>query len=594
MWPFSSPYPEIPLHRIDNTEFDYIIIGGGTAGCCLASRLSENLHVSVLLLERGPLADTWASRVPLMSADIYRQGALAAIWPISPMINAHNRVVHAVIGEGLGGGSRINSIVYTRGIADYNKWKDMGHSDWGYDEVEPFFMKSETAISHRTSRFRGNIGPLLTRTFTELPFTVLKHVNEAAKSIGIPEVRDVNSPDAPIICCANMDVAIDPKMRRHSTFRAFLPKEVAVARNNNLKICTEAVVTRIDTELDASSKLRATSVQFQDAKPSSPARTYKARAKKEIILCAGAIANPQILMLSGIGPSDHLREHSIKIAKDLPGVGSYLKDHMALPIAFETPLDDSLHVLRRKPLRAIKELLNYLIFGCGLFVTPFLQSSIFVRSSLLNSNFEVVISDPSQQNARLPENIPDIEIMPIANRCIEGPSHETMDMIGVFSFLAALVKPKSSGTVRLASTDPHARAIIELGYLTDPEDNLVLRKAVRFSLRLAEQVVSQGYPLKPFTVPASNSDADIDEFIRQYIRTTYHYTSTCRMAPEKDPRPGVVDDELRVHGISGLRIADTSIFPDIVATHTMAPAVMVAEKCATYIKKSLVYEVDNA
>ncbi len=250
---------------------------------------------------------------------------------------------------------------------------------------------------------------------------------------------------------------------------------------------------------------------------------------------------------------------------------------------YQVPLDDSLHVLKNKPIRAISELLRYLITGKGLFSVPFMQWSIFVQSSLLNDDSEIVASDPSTLDPTLPTNTPDIEVMPVPHRCTEGEKGD-WDDIGVFSLLTCLVKPKSVGTVRLAYTDPRERALIDLGYLSNNDDILVLRKAVRLALRLAKQMQTQGYPLQELKVPASDSDDDVDEYIRSNIRTSYHYSSTCRMAAENDDRPGVVDDDLKVHGIKGLRICDTSIFPEIVSTHTMAPVVMIAEKCADLIK----------
>lgn len=292
---------------------------------------------------------------------------------------------------------------------------------------------------------------------------------------------------------------------------------------------------------------------------------------------------------------------NVKVIKDMPGVGSYLvcesiqltkplidesskRDHAAVPISFEIPMNDSMHLLRNRPLRAAWEFIRYLTTGNSLFIIPFLQSTIFVRSALLNSNMEIVADNPTLLDPRIPANLPDIEIMPIAHRCNDRIKDE-IDPLGVFTFLSCLLQPKSWGTVRLVTTDPQQRAAVELGFLNDPEDTATLRTAIRLALRLAEQMRALGYAMKDLRVPASGSDEDIDEYIRGQILTSYHYAATCRMAPEDDAHPGVVNDSLKVHGVDGLRICDTSVFPDVTSTHTMAGAVVVAEKCADMMKK---------
>ncbi|KAJ6617890.1 alcohol oxidase, partial [Mycena sp. CBHHK59/15] len=535
MWP-SAKYPalsatDIPQLFDADPTFDFIIIGGGTAGCCLASRLSEDPAVKVLLIERGPVSDDWQAHVPLASANIYRPAAPAAIFPVSPLSQVNDRVIHAVIGEGLGGGSLINSSLYTRGIADFNKWKEMGRENWGYDALEPYFVKSENTLSQRHSNFRGKGGLWTNQTFPEPLFEIHRRMTEAATSIGIPHISDLNSPDAPAICCPTLDVTTDINMHRHSTFKAFLSPQIAQERKTNLKICTDTIVTRIKCTTAGTGKPRALGVYFQDTHLTRKSRTFYARASREVILCAGAIASPQILMLSGIGPEDHLRSFSIPVVRHLSGVGSYLRDHVGIPISYQVPMTESLNVLRNNIFRAILEVLKYIVFGTGLLSIPFMQTTIFARSSLLNENMEVTSATPADLDSRDPKNIPDVELMPIAHRGGEG-ENDPLDRVGVFTLLAALVTPKSSGTVRLPSTDPHARARIDLGYLSDPADLPMARKAVRLALRLAQQVRTRGYPLGNLLVPESEDEASLDKFVRDNLRTTYHYTSTCRMAPE--------------------------------------------------------------
>ncbi|KAJ7830403.1 GMC oxidoreductase-domain-containing protein [Mycena leptocephala] len=236
-------------------------------------------------------------------------------------------------------------------------------------------------------------------------------------------------------------------------------------------------------------------------------------------------------------------------------------------------MNESLNRLKNSIPRALVEVGKYLLYGGGLLSIPFVQATIYLRSSLLNDNMEVVKTSPRDLDARNPDNIPDIEVMPFAYRGSEG-ERSTLDRVGVYSLMPAVAQPKSFA------------AQIDLGYFSDPEDWVVARKAVRFALRLGQQVRAQGYPFKDLAVPESDTDQSVDKFVRESLRTTYHYTSTCRMAPEDDPHPGVVDDELKVHGIDGLRVCDCSIFPDILSAHPMAGAVVVAEKCADLIKKA--------
>jgi choline dehydrogenase-like flavoprotein len=214
-----------------------------------------------------------------------------------------------------------------------------------------------------------------------------------------------------------------------------------------------------------------------------------------------------------------------------------------------------------------------------------MQSSIFLRTCLLNEDSKLSINNRADLNIRRPENLPDIEVIPTHHRANNARVDPILDKIGAFNLLAILVQPKSHGSVRLRSSNPSERPVVNLGFFTDPQDIVVLREGLRFALKLGHQMTLEGCPLKPISsqLPASESDEDMDNHIRENVRSCLHYTSTCRMAPEEDPNPGVVDDELRVHGIEGLRIADTSIFPDIISTHTMAGAVVVAEKCAQMI-----------
>jgi choline dehydrogenase len=233
----------------------------------------------------------------------------------------------------------------------------------------------------------------------------------------------------------------------------------------------------------------------------------------------------------------------------------------------------------------IKEFIKYIITGKGLFTAPSPQITIFARSALLDEDSNTVVTDPSQVNAHIIANIPDIEITPIPyNASWLRLDNEGQ---GMLSLLTISLQPESKGTIRLSSTDPRERPNCDLNFMSHEKDFKTMRKAVKLSLKIAEKIRENGYPLRDLLVPRSQSDDDLDDFVqRSSGMSTFHYSSTCRMAPETDKCPGVVDDELRVYGIKGLRIADASVFPNIPATHLQAPAVMVAERCAEFMTNS--------
>lgn len=238
-----------------------------------------------------------------------------------------------------------------------------------------------------------------------------------------------------------------------------------------------------------------------------------------------------------------------------------------------------MHILEQSKLRAATELLKYLLFGTGLFLCPNPQIYLFTSAKLLDADSQTIFKTPDDSNSHLSKNIPDIEIMHIP--CCAWDFAELPQGEGAMSYLCVNLRPESTGTVRLRSTDACDRPDCDLGFLTDERDFLVMRKAVRLGMAMGRKLRENGYPARDLFRPESEADEDLDAFIKKAARSTFHYSSTCRMAPEEDK--GVVDDELRVHGIQGLRIADASIFPSIPATHLQAPVVMVAERCVDFI-----------
>ncbi|KAJ6595832.1 alcohol oxidase [Mycena vulgaris] len=570
---FNSPYPVTTLSDAASVDedaesgvYDYIIVGGGTAGCVLANRLSKNPAVTVLLLERGDARMGWGTRVPLMSTNFMGDESAAYRWPAAhPVGDA--RMLSLVTGKGLGGGSSINSMQYTRGSpAEYNLWSENGRQGWSYAEVEPYFKSSEHFVNPSVAtEHHGTQGEWKVRDMGELYFPGARTCVNACTALGLPFVKDINDPAAPLTLCGKLDCTIDAQSHRSSTFTAFLPQKLVEARKSHLHICTGAAVTALDLEVDANGQKLARGVTFQANETGS--KTWHARARKEVILCAGAIATPQILLLSGIGPKDQVKQ---PLNKELAGVGQNLQDHMAMGILYSVPTEHSLHIVQTSRLRAIVELFRYIAFGEGLFLSPVTQLSILVDSDLIDDSGHIM----PQKNTE-PAKLPDLELMPIHFNYSDPPIPIEA---GVFSLKVGLMRPRSRGTVTLASEDPLQRPACDLAFFSDPADYAVMRKGIKLAKRIGEKMRELGTELKDLYMPESESDADLDAFIRKTVRTTYHYGCTCRMAPESDA--GVVDDELRVHGIGNLRIADCSVIPQMMSTHLQAPVVMIAEKCA--------------
>lgn len=253
-----------------------------------------------------------------------------------------------------------------------------------------------------------------------------------------------------------------------------------------------------------------------------------------------------------------------------------------MPLTFEVPINDSLHELEASPLKVVKELVKYLITGYSQLSLPMQGSATFLASRLLDKDYAVSNASAKDLDTSLPSNRPDLEIMHITSNATDYD----IPGKGIFTLLVAHITPKSYGSVRLATSNARARPDIDLGFFSNPEDYIALRRGIRLALRIASDVHKAGYPIHDLIVPeAGSSDETIDAFVRTNLRTCFHYTSTCRMGKDAHgERPSVVDTELRVHGVRGLRVCDASIFPEIVGAHTTAPTVMVAERCADIIK----------
>ena len=602
MWPFgSSAYPEKSLRDVTGREFDYIVVGAGTAGCAVASRLSEDPDVSVLVLEKGAAHDTWASRVPLMSCDVDQAATGAVHRYAGPDPNCDDRALRYVSCEAVGGCSRINGMLYTRGMpAVYNQWEQMGNAGWSWADVEGCFAKIEGTGEAHPDAVPASVRPgqvqILQQDSPE--FEVYDRIRQLAPKFGIPVRDDLNNASALPEGHFPYPLTIDSARRRHSALHSYLPREIAIEREARLVICTGVIGTRL--ELDAERNrvsgiytkptnrpVGSDAVPAPDALESSDEVFIKTR--REVILCGGTICSPQLLQLSGIGPAALVERHGIKLKRDLPGVGAAFADHQAIPVGIEVPWDQTLQYLEKSPLHAIWHLLRYATTGGGWMGSSSTHEAIWLNSERLDPEtwtLRAPESDPGRDPAD-PKNIPDFEIMliPASGAPDAHPGKP------LFTLYTCLLRPESRGTIEIQSLDARADPSIRPNLLSHPGDLAVARKALRFALHLAERFVETWqHPSTLYLAPRMEadrtwrdlSDGELDGFIRANIRSMYHLTSTCRMAPEADG--GVVDVELRVHGFANLRVADASVFPTIPAVHTMAPTYMVAERCADFVK----------
>ncbi|KAJ4492847.1 GMC oxidoreductase [Lentinula edodes] len=579
-----SHYPTKSAAEVNANSYHHIVVGGGTAGCVLASRLSEDPQQTVLLIERGPVVNSWISQVPLISSNFQDQRAPVYKWQSAPMRGIGGKSLSLAAGKALGGTTKVNGLIYSRSApGEYNALRDAGRKNWSWQDVEPFFKKSEHSLSHGQAIGRGTQGSWVNQHVQTEQF--LRNIDITTR-FNIPCISMANDPSSPNVACTPQDATIDSNGHRCSTEVAFLPK-ILVSNRKNLSICTGAIVTALDIRQGEDGHLRAFGVRFS---PDSGHvdHKYTAFAIREVILCAGAIVSPQLLLLSGIGPREHLEQVQIPVLKNLPGVGQCLQDHISVPLLYKVPLKDAVEgVLLGSPLRAATEFLKYAIFGKGLLSQQVQQFNITLPSALLDEQSRIPSDTPETQlDAQDPQNIPDIEVMflPVnpTNRTFQGLGRS----FGIFSYLCTVLRPQSHGSLRLSSSNPRDRPRCDLGMFNDNVDRLPLRKALKLALALAQEVRKTGYPLEDLSIPEDTTDERLDEFSNQNVMSTFHYSSSCRMDTEENL--GVVDDELRVHGVAGLRIADASIFPRVPACHIQAPVVMVAERCAAFIHANTV------
>jgi len=520
--------------------FDYIIIGAGSAGCVLANRLTENPQTKVLLLEAGKKDNDFLISVP---AAFYKLFQSKVDWNFftEPQKDVNNKKMFHPRGKVLGGSSSINAMIYMRGNRqDYDGWAEMGNKGWSYEEVLPYFKKSENQQIFK-DKFHGQGGLLNVRSQI-MPNILSKKMIEAAQSIGYQENIDFNGVEQDGF--GMHQTTIDQNGRRHSTSKAFL----APAMNRpNLKVMTNCMAHKIIFE-----GKKAVGVQFEQG---GEIKTEK--VNREVLLCAGSFHSPHLLMLSGIGRGQDLQKMGIPVVHDLQGVGQNMKDHVIASIIMSCKQKITLDTAENA-----WNLLKFILTGKSPFASNVAEVGGFVRT-------DSSLSAPDIQYHFGPAYFVDHGLTKIKGNG--------------FSLGPILMQPKSSGEVRLASTRPQDLPLIDPKYFSHEADMQPMVEGFKIGYKMMTAKPFQPYIEKNY-VPTHelHTDEEIIAHIKESLQTLYHPTSTCKMGSDS---LSVVNDKLQVHGLEGIRVIDASIMPMVVRGNTNAPTIMIAEKGADMIKK---------
>jgi choline dehydrogenase len=521
-------------------RFDYIVIGAGAAGCAVASRLTEDPNTTVLLLEAGGRDSSFLVHIPVgftkLSGPRYNWG-----FETVEQSELGNRTMWYPQGRLLGGSTSINAMIYIRGnTQDYDRWAELGNDDWGFEQVLPFFRKAEHN-ERLNNRFHGIDGAM--NVTEQVGHNELsKAFVRAAQELGLPFTPDFNGAEQDGV--GYYDVT-QKSARRESAATAYLNK---AKKRSNLTVHTHALATRIIVEGGRAIGLRYT----------VGGRERVAYADRDVVLSAGAVNSPRLLLLSGIGPADELTALGIDVVHDLPGVGKNFQDHMDVYLTAETtPVS---YNRSDRPVPAVLAMIQYLLYKTGPITASVCEAGMFVRSS-------DEVSAPDIQMHCLPAFVIDHGRLRVKGH---GMTVNTCHL-----------RPRSRGSVTLRSADPTVSPAIDPAFLQDPYDWKASLEGFRWG---REMLATRAYApyVKKEHMPGAEvkTDAEIREYVKQWAKTDYHPVGSCKMG---DDDMAVVDQQLRVHGIAGLRVVDASIMPTLISGNTQATSIMIGEKGAHHI-----------
>lgn len=532
-------------------RFDYVIVGGGSAGATLAARLSEDESISVCLIEAGGAGKSIMVRAP---------AAVVAMLPGRPPINnwcyetvpqpgLNGRRGYQPRGKALGGSSAINAMLYVRGHAqDYDEWAELGCAGWGWDDILPYFRKAENN-ERGADEFHGSDGPLQVSE-QKSPRPVTQAFIDAGKSLQIKETRDFNRGD-------NVGIGLYQVTQFHETQRngercsagaAYLQPNVS---RRNLTILTGTVATRI---------------LFQEKRAIGLSCRRKGRdmdvyANREVILAGGAFNSPQLLLLSGVGQVGDIAPHGIGMVHELPGVGRNLQDHLDFTLSYKTQDKDNFGISVSAGGKLLREILRWRKNGTGMIATPFAEGAGFLKTDAgldradIQLHFVIGIVDDHARRLHLGHGV---------------------------SCHVCVLRPKSRGRVGLNSPDPLSPPLIDPQFLAEDEDLATLIKGVRQTRAIMAAQPLSGFLTKELFIEAEPSDTQLEAHIRDRADTIYHPVGTCKMGIDDH---AVVDTRLRVHGLEALRVVDASVMPRLIGGNTNAATIMIAEKAADMIRE---------
>ena len=533
---------------MDSAHFDYIVVGAGSAGATLAARLAESGRHRVLLLEAGGTDQNLWLRVPLGVGKVLHDERYVWKFYTEPEPELKGRRIYSPRGKVLGGSSSVNGLIFVRGSPGrFDRWRDSGCPGWGYADVLPYFRRLEDYPAGDPT-LRGRGGPV---AITEIgrgdPLS--EAFREACLQAGYAQTADYNGAMGDGVGYLQLTTRNGV---RESTATAYLR---TAARRGNIEIRTHAQVERILFQ-----GARACGVAVR-----SGGALLEVTARREIIIAAGAIQSPQLLELSGVGDAELLRHLGIAVVHHLPGVGERLQDHLNVRAAYECSWPITINDALRNPWRGLKLGLRYLLFREGLLATPSATVHAMVRST-------PGLTEPDVK----------IQLVHLSEQGRFGVAPESgIDPCSGFSIGAFQLFPESRGSVHIGSPDPQASPRIRPNYLNHPDDVAATLRALKLARHIAAQPALQPYIVRELR-PGNTmrNDDELLEYIRQVGQTTYHSVGTCHMG--RDPM-AVVDHELRVHGLQGLRIIDASVMPWLVSANTNAAAIMIGEKGADLV-----------